>query len=251
MRSLVVAKYQLRRILSSILAFYLVYVLVTGAVSILGSINNGVSSTGTDMASMVFILVAGLCCFKESFLFSQSCGVSRKSFYLGTALAAFPLSLGMALADFVINRIANLMIPIVPIHQMIYNQAGPLYESTTISDFQRNWYPSWDVAGILQGLLWTIALFCFMYFLGMLISLIFYRSGKLLKGIIGVGSWAFLVVALPLLAFWFPEQAQAVGQALYTVFLQNAWIAALGFAVLAAFFAGDAYLLVRRAVIKR
>ena len=71
MRTLIVTKFQIRRNFFSVLIFYLAYLCVICFLSIMRDVLDG-SISGMDIASAVFLLVTGLCCFKESFYFGTS-----------------------------------------------------------------------------------------------------------------------------------------------------------------------------------
>lgn len=249
MRALIVAKFQIRRNLFSVLAFYLIYICVICLLAIMRDVLEG-STSGMDIASAVFLLVTGLCCFKESFYFFQSCGVSRRAFYWGTLLAGLPFGFGMALINSVLNGIYNLFIPHTLFHDMLFSNGG-LRNALDESHSGTLVTPSWDIVSFLRTFVWMFTLFCCLYFLGMMISLIFYRSNKILKVIIGAGVWLLIIVLLPLCVYWFPVPMQAVGRFLAEVFFTNDLVSTFGLTVLSALFAGSAYLLLRHAVVKR
>ena len=249
MRTLIVTKFQIRRNFFSVLIFYLAYLCVICFLSIMRDVLAG-SISGMDIASAVFLLVTGLCCFKESFYFFQSCGVSRCSFYWGTVLAGIPFAFGMALVNSVLNSIYNLFVPHILFHDLLFSNGG-LRDALDKSHAGVLTPPSWDTANFLRGFLWMVALFFCLYFLGMMISLIFYRSNKMLKATIGAGAWLLVIVLLPLCVYWFPGSMQAIGRFLAEVFFTNDLISAGSLIVLGVLFAGGAYLLLRRAVVKR
>ncbi len=250
MRTLTVTTFQIRRNLFSVLVFYLIYSGVICILSVMSHIFSEGANSGIDIASAVFVLVTGLCCFKESFYFSQSCGVSRRSFYWGTVLAGIPLSFGVALINSLFNCLYNLFTPNILFHDLLFSDGG-LRNALDESQSGILNAASWSFSGFLRGLVWMFALFCCLYLFGMMVTLIFYRSNKILKTIIGAGAWLVVIVLLPFLAYWIPIPMQAVGRFLADIFLVNDLIAALGLAVLGALFAGVAYLLIRRAVVKR
>ena len=251
MKSFKIAKYQVMEILSSIRTFYAIFLLVIVLLSILSFRSGGAhSSSGLDFASWIFLFIAGLNAFKRSFYFSQANNISRKTFFKGLVMGVFPITFAMSVIDVVINRIYNNFVPSPTNFDMIYSS----FRDTDMRYGARMvWTPANDIYTLFSTAIWQFALYSMIFLLGILITLIYYRSSKLVKVIVSVLPIALIIFSniiyqlLPV-AFW-----ESVGALIAGAFgweSRNPYMAVLSFGILASLFSGVAYLLTRRAVVK-
>lgn len=176
MKTLKIMRYQLWDAKYGILTFYGIILAITSLLVLMnlnimkqGNIN--VSMGGIDMASIIFIFVTGLVSFKSSFRFMQANSVSRIHFLKGHILSIFPIAGLMALIDIIINRASNLFIQNNSLFLQIYSKVE--------YGFQPN-------LNIFSNFAWSFSVLCFFGIIGFCISLIYYRSSKVLKIVISI-----------------------------------------------------------------
>ncbi len=100
-------------------------------------------------------LVVGLNSFRNNFKFSQANNVSRITFFKGLIISILVVALFMSLIDIIINRLYNVFVSCPMNFDMIY--------------------------GILQ---WMFSAYSTIIIMGILISLVYYKSSKPVKVII-------------------------------------------------------------------
>lgn len=203
---------------------------------------NNISFSGVEMASMIFIFVAGLNSFKETFRMFMQNGVSRKTLFLSYLLSLLPVCGIMAVID---------------------NSLGILdrYTSNYRSVFLQ-FYGSWfgDNPGIIQtyavGLLWGLTTYAACAMAGYLITVLYYRMNKALKLLVSIGVPVFLIIVLPAVDVTFTGGAISKGIAQLIQLAigarhGNSPVIAIGFnLLLTALYGALSFLLIRKAVVK-
>ena len=204
-------------------------------------------ASGLELASVIFLYVAGLCSFRQPFCMLLQNGYSRKAIWANAGITSVILAAFMATVDSVVGLVATVAF------------SGQSYvEYATLLDLI---YPAYftDMAAPLKLLLSIViltmaylAVFSFGYF----ISVMYYRMSKAVK--------IFVSISVPVLLFWiFPivDVLLLGGRITITVmdvfsFLagrsggENPLIAMASSTVAALIFTVLGYLLSRKAVLK-
>ena len=226
-------RFQLISARKSFLLFYLIYMVVVTIVCTFSSSIKESSSSGTDLSSSIYLFVVGLCSFREAFFFSQGMGVSRKSFFKGTLLSFLPLCLATTALDFAILRMQALFMPSSTFYELVFYAPAE----------NEAWAAGREIGGILSGLLWSLLLHLALMLFGFFLTQIYYRSSNWMKVAVSVGLFIFVNIwHLP----WLYPVLQPV-----IWFVSDGLRCCLFFAVLSGIFAGGAWLLTRRACVKR
>lgn len=241
-------KYQMAENKSSLIIFYIVIVAIYVANFILAAVFSNINpnsfsstSTGIEMASVIFIFIVGLCVFRENFLFSMQNGVSRRSFFLGRLLTSVTLAGIMTVIDTALLAISR----VLPIAQGQLN-FGSLFE------FSYGWTgPYVHIIPILYSFFMYLAAVMFGYF----ITVMFYRLPKLGKVLVGAGVPIVLFIVLPIIDTMMFGGVITSGFAWFitTVFgltTGQPLLGVLSFFVLAVILSALGWLLVRRAPVK-
>lgn len=250
-------KYQLADNRISVLIYYMIIVaicLLTGLTMVLSpfaSADNSAMMMGISSATAIFAFVASLCSFKENFGMLLQNGVSRRCLFTGRLCTAAALSAVMAVVDEVITlAIAGLGV------------ATGKWTSASLFDtlFLR------DTNLVMNPVLQSLASIAFSFFLilafcglGYFVTVLFYRLGRIGKIAVGAGVPVLWTVVLPALALLDQRVTggrvtQAVLEVVRAVVLfafgqpQNAIATLL---VIFALFSAFAWLLIRRATIRK
>lgn len=185
-------KYQIDEYKKSVMLYYLIVILVIlfFAVSVNFTSNNHFSSQGgIEGATVIFIFVAGLNSFKETFLMLLQNGVSRKTMFFGRLAATGILCGGMM----VIDRLILAIIGVIVGDSQSFSISG-LYEEffqgriESLGFLQKN----------LEAILFTLCCYFMAFALGYFITTAYYRMNKLLKIVVSVGVPVSLFFILPL-----------------------------------------------------
>ena len=247
MKTLKVAKYQISSSIGPIKIYYFIYLFVLLFFSVTIATSDGrASSSGLDFSTMIFLFVAGLNSFKSTFLLAQANNISRKAFFKGIIIAVFPITLTMTIIEFTINRVQNIFAKCANLYDMIYGNFR-YFESSV------NWTQSNDLKTIFATIIWQFAIFSSIFILGILISLCYYRSNKIMKVVISV---------VPVLLLGFSYNINNIFLKVFNINIaniissafglqsQNPFIAILSLTILMIMFSSLIYLLIKRAVIK-
>ena len=249
-------RYQMNDHKKDLLVFYIAIVclyllmLVTTAISTAANDREIVyqaQSNGINVATMVFLFIAGLNSFKENFGMLLQNGVSRRTMFTGRLLTMVSLCVGMTLMD------RALLLLFRGVSALTDNSVafGMIFDSI---------YP--DKAALMSPLgmhAYSLALDFAAYLgfaaAGYLLTLLFYRLGKTGKVAVGAGVPVLLCVVLPALdgvltgGRTYLTVAEALGEAF--LFSPNAplhmLLLGLGSCVVCS---GLSWLLMRRAVVK-
>ena len=177
------ARYQLADSRKAVAIFYLV-ILILALVMVVTSTDSGGESSFSG-ASIVFIFILGLNCFKTSFLFAQVNNLSRRAFYFATLLSLVAVSVFMSLVDFVLERVVSSLVVYKSFYEQMYSDPN------------------------LAKVLWTVAVLTFAASLGWMITMLYYRASPPLKIIISLSpaviSWVLWSVgeSICYASFWF------------------------------------------------
>jgi len=246
MKGLKVAKYQILSSIGAIGVYYLIYSMVIILISALIAGTNGKgSSSGLDFSTMVFLFVFGLNYFKANFLFSQANNISRKTFFRGLVISIFPMTFAMSILDVTINRVQNIFAKCPTTFDMTFGN----YKVFQIVD----WTQKNDLQTILGTVFWQFAMYSTFLFLGILISLCYYRSNKIVKIIISVAPITLFVFSYNINEIVKDAFNIDISQILKVVFgfhKQNLYSALFSFPILIMLFSLSIYLLIKKAVIK-
>jgi len=229
--TLKVTKYQLYDFRIAVAIFYAVIILLVSFIGFqIRSSNNIINFSGLDMATSIFIFIAGLNCFKENFKFMMANNVSRKSFYYGNALALLTVAASMALVDLFLHLILSAIMPYESAFSQIYH-------------FQNYWIQ----------FIWTFALYADFVFLGWMVNLVYYRSNYTMKILVSISP----VIVFALFQY-IQQKIKAVIGIEIVSFLEkglknlftNPYIAAINFVIAILIIASMVFLLIRRAPVK-
>lgn len=187
------AKYQMVEYAKATAVFYAVCIIVFSILGAsfgisVGTING--SSTGSEASSFIFLLVLGLCSFKETFgLLSQN-GMSRRSMFWGHITAAVSLSAVVTVLDKLVFLVFKLTsggnIVYMGMMEWVYPGVGPF-------------------APILW--LYAFALNLAVLSIGWFITIVFYRLNKVGKVLVGAGVPVLLTVGLPWVNYFLLDNA--------------------------------------------
>ncbi|MBB6716470.1 hypothetical protein [Clostridium gasigenes] len=245
-----VAKYNLDSVKKGMIIYYSIFISVLIVTSSLhkyyGDVN--IVSSGVELSTVIFLFVTGLNFFTESFYFSQSNNISRKTYFKGTILSIFQITAIASLLDIIINRIYNIFIKCPTMYDMSFTKFRDLEALGT----KNIWVQNNDIVTLLNSFLFQFSICIMVFTLGLTIVLIYYRCNKLMKTVVSIGA-VMSVVVLEILADAFPKLFSEIG-----VFIQNilGWntrnpYAAIGtFIVMFIILIGFIYLLVKKAIIK-
>ncbi len=253
MKYLKVSRYIVADTIPAIKVYYaILLVVITFFATVSISSEGSLRSSGLEMASVIFLLVAGLNSFKSSFKFTQANNISRTAFSKGLIVGTFPIALLMSVLDLIINRVYNAFVPSPTNFDMIYGS----YRDRGMGSAGGEgivWEQANGALSLLGTVLWQFALYSAIFLLGVLITLVFYRSTKVIKAFI----FAFPVILFLVINNTYgllPVALQnASGQFIAGAFgwqSRNPYMAILSFGILGAVFALCIYLLVRRAEIR-
>ncbi len=211
--------------------FYTIIFLVslsTAVLSIKGSEEATFGGLGT--ATVIFMFVSGLVCFKASFKFMMANNVSRKKFYYGNMAALVTIAAFMAMVDTVLNGILSRVIPYESLVVQLYGT------STHLAEF-----------------LWSFGLYAFSVCLGLLITTIYYRANRIMKIVVSV-----IPFVIGVLFGYIDGQTGRVASRALSGFIgramgftaNNAYFGAFSFVAGTAVLLWASFILIRRAPVK-
>lgn len=227
-----VVKYQLVDARKAILLFYGIILFLSLDAVLLLRRHLGVGQLGgLGLASAIFILVAGLSAFANC-KFMLANGVSRRRFWQATTVTLLAVSVLMALLDVLIGRCLQQLIPYQGLMEQLYGNRSAIID-----------------------LCWSAALYACIANLGWLVTMLYYRSGTLLRVALSIAPVAIWI----LLAYVNQRVDGAIGRGIVG-FLGAAFglsgpvgrpFAAVGSLLVGSLFAAaGSFLLVRRVTIR-
>ncbi|MFZ5354555.1 MAG: hypothetical protein ACOZCL_17765 [Bacillota bacterium] len=252
MKAVKFAKYIIHDIIVPVAIYYSIFMLILLLLAYVKYNSIGrVTFSGMEFATVFFLFVMGLNMFKENFNFSQANGLSRKSFLIGTVMGIIPIALGLSILDLIINRVYNLFVHCPTNFDMIYGIYKGLSHREAVESVM-NWAQLNSISTLFGTIVWQFALYSTVIILGILISLIYFRSNSIIKIVVSVVPLS-LIMLLSYLADIYPTFERSINQLITAAFgwnTSNPYIAVFSFLVIFVMFTGVAHLLVRRAVPK-
>lgn len=201
---------------------------------------------GLEFASIIFIFVAGLNSFRETFHIFIQHGISRRRMFVSFLLLAAPVAAFMALTDS-LNWIAS----------GLFSGTNVTYESIFMQIYAQDYTGTGSAALFLTSFLWGATVYLSFVLLGYMITALYYRMNKPLKIAVSVGLPVFFTVVLPLI------ESQVTKGAIFAAlgnYIKFSWggpgpgadpLYAIAFSLLhGAVFALISWLLIRRAEFK-
>ncbi|PKM54178.1 MAG: hypothetical protein CVV00_09335 [Firmicutes bacterium HGW-Firmicutes-5] len=250
MKSLKLAKVHIRMMLPSTMIYYMFFIM---AIFFLAAVNSSdsqnFSSSGLEFSTVIFLFVLGLNAFKDSFNFSQANNLSRKTFFSGLLLSILPLAFLMSVIDLILNRTYNIFVLSPTNYDMFYSS----YRDTGVFDWntmQYVWEQSNSVFTLFSTVFWQFSAYVFFFLLGLVITLIYYRSNSILKIIVSLTPVVFIVLLRNLIGFLPGSWVRVLGALIPAAFgweTRNPYMAILTFFFLSFLLAVCFYLLLRRA----
>jgi hypothetical protein len=245
MKSWKVIKFHIMESVSTICIYYAIFIAVIIILIFLNADSGKISSSGLEMASVIFLFIAGLNSFKTNFKFSQANQTSRKTFFKGIIIAVFPITFAMSLLDIIINRVYNIFIPSPTNFDMIY---GSLRDAGIRNSSGFAWTQANDFYTLFGTIIWQFVVYSFAFFLGLLITLVYYRSSKPVKVVVSIAPVVLLVLLLNVLPESFRNTVGVFVSSAFGWQTRNPYMAVFNFGVLGVILTGFIYLLMRRAV---
>lgn len=192
-------RYQMADHKKSIVIFYLVIVTlicvasVSSIVTFHGKINgSGITVSGGELATIVFLFVVGLCTFKETFLFSIQNGSSRKTLFAAKLLTMASVAAIMSLVDTVLYLIQNALQGFTHVSTHAYRGYELFFDST-----QEASPVLLQIKSFFLEFLIALAVMA----AGYLITVLFYRLNKAGKIAVSVGVPMLFMFGFPLLDY--------------------------------------------------
>ena len=184
-------KYQLYLTMKSLAIFFLFYTLAMAAVVILVTIFGGegaeqeqIISSG-DGAAVIFMLVMGIVAYRETLRFMVQHGISRKE----TMLASVVNGAICAATISIVNVLLNMLFSAIQGDMIFRNFSELVYAySAEVITLQ-----------IVYSVLLTFLAGMMFYFIGVFITLGYYRLGRRGKYIVSIGMPMIVIVLLPAL----------------------------------------------------
>lgn len=193
-------------------------------------INSGGGYSNLTSASIIFIFIVGLNSFKTAYFFMQANNVSRKVFYVGNFVSFLLLAGIMTIVDTTLNQVFQGLIAHKTSLEQIYN----------LHSF---WV---DIPFTFTFLTLAICL-------GWLITLLYYRSDKIMKIILSVSPFLLIILSTYINRITNGAITRELGKFFDNVLGISAVSpinAVFSFAISAALIYGLSFLLVRKAPIK-
>lgn len=203
---------------------------------------------GLEVATTIFLFVAGMNSFRENFRMFVQNGVSRRTLFIGRLITVSIISLGMAMID---NVIAVLFRKIIPANdRMVYK--------STIEIMYGSRYESHSSGALMfvEGILIMFCLYVAVSMMGYFITTLYHRMNKAAKIAVSVGIPVGLFTVLPIVDSLVFNGAisRAFESFIYFAFGYsngaNPYCGALTLILTFAVFSGLSWLLVRKAVVK-
>ncbi len=237
-----------------ILCLHLLEIVVAVPITLAGTENGTTviaTTNGLSAVSCMFMMIAGICSFRENFSMTLQNGVSRRSLFLGGLCASAVLSLIMSVMD----EILCLLFQLLDLLPGVQLESHSLLETTYSS----------ALSGLLPALTALAAIpfsFCLLlafWGLGYFISVLFYRLGKLGRLLIGIGSGLLFLAGLPGIFELYSRYPQwpiwaVLENMLWKLFLLAfgaPWNTGVSCLVLFAVFSFFTWLLMRRVALKK
>ncbi|MBU3075794.1 hypothetical protein [Clostridium estertheticum] len=245
MNSFKLAKYNIKSSLKSIIIFYCIFIAV-----LFTTINStGISISGIEFSSMIFLFVMGLNLFKENFYFSQANNIPRTDYFKSLVITILPIALGMSIIDVILNRIYNIFLGGPTIYDMAYGNFphGYNYESIPV------WIQNNSIGTLVGTDTFLFALYILAFAIGLLITMIFYKCNKTMKILIFLSPIAIEAIGGSVI-YNFPEFGEKSGifiDNILGISTKNSYICVITFIFLFIITMCFVYIIIRRVVVKK
>lgn len=245
-----VAKYNLSTIKKSMTIFYSIFIISMIAMLLLMKIylkDEGYSS-GIEISTVIFMFITGIAIFKESFYFSQSNNISRKTYFKGTMLAIVPTAAIASGIDIIINRIYNVFATCPNIYDMGFTN----FRDLDMIGIKNTWVQNNDILTLFNTFLFQFTIYIMIFIVGLTIALIYYKCNKLMKTVVSVLPVIFIILISSLTAI-FPEVFNNIVLLINNMLgisTRNPHAPMATFMGIAIILSGVIYLLIKKTVIK-
>ncbi len=244
-------KYQLSDMKRPLIIYYIIiYCLIILALVQQASMENyydgEFSSSGIEMATVIFLFIAGLSSFKVTFHLFLANGVSRKTMFKSYITSLLLIAAGMAVIDSL-----NGLLFSSPGHymQIFYIMYKPHYGVAVGHGITAGMY--------LDGLIWMLFFYAFVMMAGFFITTLYYRMNKPIKLLVSIGVPVFFFIVLPYIDTFIFKGAifESIGYLFQKAggFLDgyNPYMAVLSCAISFAVFGALSFLTMRKATVKQ
>ena len=243
--------YQLKGSLKPITIFYSIFILLTvvSSISAFFAKDSIFQMSGWDFGILIFMFIMGCACFNEDFSMHLQNSVSRKTYFTAKLLSVFSSSAIMT------AFYAAFTLLIHWIFQYLLSNFT-VFEITSV--FEMLYFGGEGIFSFSMYL-WTALLIftsaVFVNMLGMFISGVFYRTGKLTRILLAAGIPLFFIMIFPMVDYTFfggtlyAEVFKFIGN-VFGIFEKTPWKATVSFGVLFAVSTVAAWLVIRKAPIK-
>lgn len=247
-------KYQLSDARKSLVIYYVIIytLLVIMAISDIAIKNQDVNGTirGIESASIMFIFVAGLNSFKNTFHFFLVNSLSRLTLFKTFTLGIFSIGGFMALVDTINGYIFSSFTRYRSLFYQLYSKRYEVYGGLAQLHGRLSYHG--------ESFLWSLFIYTLAGIIGYFVTVSFYRMNKFQKIIVSVGLPILFLIVIPFLDYRFFNRSISNGIIKFLTvafgfsnsFNPNPYISMLTSAIGFAVFAGLSYLLIRKATIK-
>ncbi|HCL4456632.1 TPA: hypothetical protein N2D04_000684 [Clostridium botulinum] len=239
-----ICKYQLETSIKPILIYYSILIGVLLLVLIQKSFMypySNIQSNGIEMSTAIFIFIMALNSFKSSFYFSQGNNISRNSFIIGTIKSGIIMAAVLSLIDVIINRMYNIFIICPTNFDMICRNLS--YGVNNSWQVMLNH----SIANSLETYLWNLAVYIFLFMLGLLTTIIYFRLNKLGQVVVSIIPVLLIVIVNNFYSYIPTKAWDFIGNA-FGANNKNPYIAILTFIILSILAIAVQYLLIKKAV---
>jgi hypothetical protein len=247
-------KYQLDENKRPVIIFYIIAFLLW-AVSLIAIMPANGSDTikgrlgGIELATIIFLFIAGMNSFRDTFRMFMQNSISRKTLFTGRLICVIVISGIMALIDTIINITGRIVIASVSktfinqsffeiIYGMRYNSQFPNFLFT------------------VESILFAVASYSAASMFGYFITVLYYRLNKGGKIIVSVGVPVLLFITLPFVDSFILNSAIEKGLKRFSLFafgLSNGakpWMGIMTLVLTFLFFSGLSWLMIKKAAVK-
>lgn len=183
-------KYYLSDVSKALIIYYIVIyalLLIMGISQILFNPQGTGVIGGFEMASIIFIFVAGLNSFKSNFKMLLANGVSRVTMFKSTVVGILPMAGILALVDSINGVVLSSLLRFQTMFGQMYGARYAAMPATFGTQVQAS----------LEGFLWMFFAYAAVAMLGFFITTLYYRMNKAFKLIVSIGVPVLIFVVLP------------------------------------------------------
>lgn len=169
-----VAKLNIKDMIRRMIMFYLVISVVLMFFANIGQYGDIFLPAVMDIMTFMFLIECASNTFKKKFYFTQSNNISRNTFVKGIVVSIVPISIIMAVVDFAINRAVNVFIKAPTVYDMIFTSGRNL---SSVQE-RLNWIQDGSLGAIVGSILFSFALYCLAYAIGLIPGVISCRCSE-------------------------------------------------------------------------